>query len=483
MADHPDHPDLATEQRHLDRVCRAVTEADADAPTPPDSSPLLFGRVEFAADTNQPDSAHTIYVGRRHVTDDDGTVLAHAWYEPTAAPFYERPSSVRRRVLVQHDRRLSAVHDEPTGEPTDGAAPEHVLGPAAHAQLERFRDGILHPATATLSRQQYDAVTRPAAGVLVVAGGPGTGKTQVGLHRAAWLAHTDPGTTVTIVVPTAALRTYTRAVLPALDADSVTSGTTRDAPAGHLIVDEAHDLDRAQLDELATTHRSVTLLVDPGRAAKPAAWSDVDLDLTHIQLTTSYRVPRPLRDTVAATLARTDDDVTPPVTVRSGLGGPLVQHDDADEVAGDALHAGTAAASTDFRVGVVVASSMLEPTLRLATDTERPVGDARDGDLTHPVTVLTPDDAAGLEFDAVALVSPDAIAAEHGARGLYTAVSRCTQTLAIFHSEPLPAGLDHLATPARPAPEPDADLHTLVDALGEDDRVIVEALVRRLLST
>jgi hypothetical protein len=178
--------------------------------------------------------------------------------------------------------------------------------------------------------------------------------------------------------------------------------------------------------------------------------------------------------------------------LRDGLGTPLVRRVDPGDAVAVAISAGEAAAGTGFKVGVVVAPARYDEVLQYCSTAGIKAGDGRDGDLAQPVTLLPADQVSGLEFDAVALVEPAEIGdgTELGRRLLYVAMTRCTQSLAVFHSAPLPAGMEHLESPApsrepevehRPKPARTEDLVDLFELLRDDDRMLVEVMIRRLL--
>src|SRR5262245_37122532 len=141
---------------------------------------LCFGRLDL-------DGAHApLYVGRRWVHEDDSPLVVN-WQAPAARPFYTatvaEPQGVtmRRRFRVD-GRRLLELYDEPL----DGSAGDVVHGVAdiLLEELERSRDEHMRDIVATIQSDQFGLITREPHGVLVIQGGPGTGKTAVGLHRA-----------------------------------------------------------------------------------------------------------------------------------------------------------------------------------------------------------------------------------------------------------------------------------------------------------
>ncbi|TDD70273.1 hypothetical protein E1262_10545 [Jiangella aurantiaca] len=594
------HPALDDEQQQLDHSYALLGDGAPDLPP-------LFGRVD--------DAGGSRYVGHADVRDESGDTVVVAWHAPEAGAFYRAcatdPAGVTlKRVVTVSGRQVIAVHDEiadgAAGDVSSGRDQRPVVSKVVVAALEQFRTGALAEATATLRPEQYDIIRRPARGVLVIQGGPGTGKTITALHRAAWLAANDDavrGGGLLVVVPTPTLRGYVAGALPRLRADAVITDIAAlyDGPArlrgrdtrpeaarvkgsavmamvlrrlveatgepatpedllrglyaeptlleqladdllkagqrdvlyrepaasaddepwtvddlvlldelahllgrtapryGHAVVDEAQNLSPMQARAIARRCRDVTLAgglecsTGPG---KHDEWSELTSyfgsESHEATLSLGYRVPRPV---VELSRRQVPDGGPLELTrsLRDGLGIPLVRRVDPGDEAAVALSAGEAAAGTGFKVGVVVAPARYDEVLRYCQTAGVKVGDGRDGDLAQAVTLLPADLANGLEFDAIALVEPAEIAGgtELGRRLLYVAMTRCTQSLAIFHSAPLPAGMEHLERPAPPPREPEVehrprparseDLFDLFKLLRDDDRMLVEVLIRRLL--
>src|SRR5829696_3950806 len=161
------------ERLRLERL-RAYTAA---------SGPLYFGRIDRPGE-------EPLYVGRHAVADEGERLLAINWRAPAAEPFYAATPATplgvsRRRRLDIEDRAMLGFVDEQlqTGE-------EH-LTEAIGEDITRQRVGEMRQIISTITPEQYALITGPPDGALVVQGGPGTGKTAVGLHRAAWLLYAD----------------------------------------------------------------------------------------------------------------------------------------------------------------------------------------------------------------------------------------------------------------------------------------------------
>ncbi len=189
------------------RVAALADHADA---------PLFFGRLNRSAQDDLPD---TIYVGRRHVHDDNSRALVIDWRAPVSRAFYQasptQPMGVAlRRRFGYRGGDLTAFEDEPL----DGRrlAQSRLLT----EEIERPRTGPMRDIVATIQPDQ-DEIVRSELGVTVcVQGAPGTGKTAVGLHRAAYLLFTHreklSRSGVMIVGPNRAFLSYISSVLPAL---------------------------------------------------------------------------------------------------------------------------------------------------------------------------------------------------------------------------------------------------------------------------
>jgi DNA helicase IV len=181
---------------------------------------LVFGRIDSE------EAAHSIYVGRRWVHDDDRNPLVVNWQAPAARPFYTATPAaphgvtLRRRFRTQ-GRTVTGISDEALdGSLADAAA---SVDDFLLEELERARDARMRDIVATIQADQYHLIAREPVPPLVVQGGPGTGKTAVGLHRASFLlyAHRAKLRRVLVVGPNPAFMEYVSHVLPTLGEDSV----------------------------------------------------------------------------------------------------------------------------------------------------------------------------------------------------------------------------------------------------------------------
>ncbi len=185
------------------------------------NSSLVFGRLDWAEEQG----GDQLYVGRVAVWDDDQEPVTIDWRAPAAEAFYratggEPMGLSRRRHFVTRGRELLGVEDEYFGE-SNGRGRLPLVGEAAlRAGLEAGRTGRLADAAATIQIEQDAIIRSPLPGVLVVQGGPGTGKTVAALHRAAYLLYTHrfplEGQGMLVLGPNRLFLTYIEQVLPSL---------------------------------------------------------------------------------------------------------------------------------------------------------------------------------------------------------------------------------------------------------------------------
>jgi DNA helicase IV len=262
-----DHADpLTAEQAHLDRAyeCLAAMRSRADATLAigersvrdedtvdahvtryhlerraqalrADGGPLCFGRIDG-------DDGQQWHIGRRHVEDDDSRPVVVDWRAPVAAPFYRATVvdplglTFRRRFSIE-GRTITALFDEDLTDPDAAAVgiPDPLL-----AELERGRSGRMGDIVATIAAEQDHIIRAPLGRLLVVQGGPGTGKTAVGLHRAAFLLFQHRrelmDTRVLVLGPNPVFLRYIADVLPSLGETSVRQTTVADLVAARFRV-------------------------------------------------------------------------------------------------------------------------------------------------------------------------------------------------------------------------------------------------------
>ena len=283
------HPELAAEQAYVDRAYECLDKmretlgktqsamatewaalameawAKRRARTFQDAERgLCFGRLTLDG------PPRPLYVGRRWVHDDSHEVLVINWQAPAARPFYTAtptdPQRVTQRRRYRTDgRKIVDISDEALdGTGVEGATVSDFL----LEELERRRDGQMRDIVATIQSDQYRLITAEPDGALVVQGGPGTGKTAVGLHRASWLlyTHREQLRRVLVVGPNPTFMDYVSHVLPALGEDAVEQRAVSELLDGIVVGrEEVPDVARLKADtRLAdVVHRAVELAVKP----------------------------------------------------------------------------------------------------------------------------------------------------------------------------------------------------------------------------
>ncbi|SEP01013.1 DNA helicase IV [Trujillonella endophytica] len=228
----------------------------------------------------------TFHIGRRHVRDAAGEPVVIDWRAPMSRPFYRATVAdpqglVRRRRFGFDGGELTGFEDELLGAGEEGG------GRLLREEIERPRSGPMRDIVATIQPEQDEIVRAPLTESVCVQGAPGTGKTAVGLHRAAYLLYTHAGqlarTGVLVVGPNRAFLRYIEQVLPTLGEVDVEQTTVADLTARVPV--RAADPDPVAAlkgDErmAAVLHRALW-----GAIAKPA--DDVQVPLAGRR----YRVP------------------------------------------------------------------------------------------------------------------------------------------------------------------------------------------------
>lgn len=203
-------------------------------------TPLFFGRLDYlhAPGVGQAEGAEgeRFYIGRRHVHDADGDPMVIDWRAPVSQPFYRAskkdPMDIGlRRRFGYTGGDLTAYEDEHLSDPAEAATTSKLL----QQEIERPRVGPMRDIVATIQPEQDEIVRSGLSGSVCVQGGPGTGKTAVGLHRVAYLlyAHRERlARTGTLVVgPNRSFLHYIEQVLPALGELTVAQATVDDLVA------------------------------------------------------------------------------------------------------------------------------------------------------------------------------------------------------------------------------------------------------------
>ncbi|MER5342517.1 ATP-binding domain-containing protein [Streptomyces mirabilis] len=203
-------------------------------------TPLFFGRLDYlhapGADKAEGAEGERFYIGRRHVHDAEGDPMVIDWRAPVSQPFYRAskkdPMDVGlRRRFGYTGGDLTAYEDEHLSDPSEAAATSKLL----QQEIERPRVGPMRDIVATIQPEQDEIVRSGLSGSVCVQGGPGTGKTAVGLHRVAYLlyAHRERlARTGTLVIgPNKSFLHYIEQVLPALGELEVKQATVDDLVA------------------------------------------------------------------------------------------------------------------------------------------------------------------------------------------------------------------------------------------------------------
>ncbi|WP_308117761.1 HelD family protein [Streptomyces anatolicus] len=203
-------------------------------------TPLFFGRLDYlhapGADQAEGAEGEQFYIGRRHVHDADGDPMVIDWRAPVSQPFYRAskkdPMDIAlRRRFGYTGGDLTAYEDEHLSDPAEDERASKLL----QQEIERPRVGPMRDIVATIQPEQDEIVRSGLSGSVCVQGGPGTGKTAVGLHRVAYLlyAHRDRlARTGTLVIgPNASFLHYIEQVLPALGELEVKQATVDDLVA------------------------------------------------------------------------------------------------------------------------------------------------------------------------------------------------------------------------------------------------------------
>ena len=255
---------------------------------------LVFGRLDLV-------DGEARYIGRIGVRDADREVLLVDWRAPAAALFYQATAQeptgvVRRRVLRSSSQHVIGVEDDLLD--ADNAPDDMVVvgEGALLASLSRARDATMHSVVATIQKEQDEAIRAPSRGATTIGGGPGTGKTVVALHRAAYLLYTDrrrfESGGVLVVGPSGIFMNYIDRVLPSLGETSVTLRSLGEVVDGVKSV--RHD--PGEVAAIKGSARMRRVLVRAVRAETPEApdefryfYRDDVLRLTHHDLDTLRR--------------------------------------------------------------------------------------------------------------------------------------------------------------------------------------------------
>jgi hypothetical protein len=250
--------EIATEQKHVDRVYARVAELRTEAARAEregyrqasvgtfgalverdalvfhaarrrylldaEHEGLVFGRLDLHGGAS-------FHVGRLGVRGENAETMVVDWRAPAAAAFYQATAAepqgvIRRRMIQSSGERVTGIEDDLLD---PDAAPEQmrVVGDGALlASLSKATGHGMRDIVATIQQEQDQAIRSPGGGVTIVSGGPGTGKTAVALHRAAYLLYSDrsrfAGGGILVVGPSTVFVEYIASVLPSLGEESAT---------------------------------------------------------------------------------------------------------------------------------------------------------------------------------------------------------------------------------------------------------------------
>ncbi|WP_433723894.1 HelD family protein [Actinoplanes sp. CA-051413] len=279
--------DVAGDAYSAETLGRTLSRRVAELADDPDT-PLFFGKLDI--------EQTAYHIGRRHVTDDSGEPMVLDWRAPLSQSFYR--ASVRDPQGVATRRRFGFVKGELTSFEDEHLDRGEELGTKSRiltAEIERPRVGPMRDIVATIQPEQDELVRAELEDSICVQGAPGTGKTAVGLHRAAYLLYVHRErlrrSGVLIVGPNTAFLSYISAVLPALGEVEVQQATVDDLIARAPV--RGHDAEATAL-----------LKHDPRLAAvlRKALWSRLAKPVEPIMVSDgSYRWridPGPLRQIV-----------------------------------------------------------------------------------------------------------------------------------------------------------------------------------------
>ena len=206
----------------------------ADAGAPP-----FFGRTDRDPDQSHP-AGECFHIGRRHIRDEYGDPMVIDWRAPISQPFYRANSADRQGVRLR--RRFGFHHGQLTSFEDEHLDAGQELGLASdllREEIERPRVGPMRDIVATIQPDQDILVRAELDSSLCIQGAPGTGKTAVGLHRAAYLLYSYPErlrrSGVLVVGPNQAFLHYIAQVLPALGENGIQQSTVDELVAAYPV--------------------------------------------------------------------------------------------------------------------------------------------------------------------------------------------------------------------------------------------------------
>ena len=296
-------PTASADELTKEYVEATVAEALDDLRTP--GAGEFFGRIIEAA-------GDTWYIGRRHIENDRHDPEVVDWRAPVAAPFYRAThvdpfGLAHRRRFTLADGDITAYFDEQLDDPDHQAGGSGIPDPVL-AEIGAARTGAMRDIVGTIQAEQDVVIRAPLAQCLIVQGGPGTGKTAVGLHRAAYLLFEHRRRLVRdgvlVVGPNRVFLDYIGNVLPSLGERSVRQCTAADLCVPKVPIsgtdspsERARKGDPAMLDMLA--------------AASVAHIGGRRLPAADLRIPVGARILTVTRDEIAGWLHQSADARTP----------------------------------------------------------------------------------------------------------------------------------------------------------------------------
>jgi DNA helicase IV len=236
---------------------------------------LVFGRLDL-------NTGATHYVGRMGIRDDSSQPLVVDWRAPAAAAFYRATAAeplgvIRRRMIQSSGEKVTGIEDDLL-DPDAAPAEMRVVGDGALlASLSKATGRGMRDIVATIQREQDEAIRSPASGVTIVTGGPGTGKTAVALHRAAYLLYSDrnrfAGGGILVVGPSGVFVEYIATVLPSLGEDTATLRSLGSLVSGY----EANRVDPGEVAAIKGSLRMRRVLERASHDAAPGGPDELRL--------------------------------------------------------------------------------------------------------------------------------------------------------------------------------------------------------------
>ena len=274
----PSHPELASEQAYIDQAYRRLEEMRANAdemlhaalssgkvgtPGAVEEREIMvrtslqrleqldIGRESLCFGRIDQEDGDTFYIGRLAISGHESEPVVVDWRAPVVEPFYRatgrHPLGLRRRRhFLSEGPRIIDIEDEHFAGGDTGDELGLAGSGALVAALERSRSGRMRDIVATVQREQDEIIRAPLRGLLVVQGGPGTGKTAVALHRAAYLLYTHrfplERQGVLVIGPNQLFLRYIEHVLPSLGESGVALSTVEglSSEARVRAVEESH---------------------------------------------------------------------------------------------------------------------------------------------------------------------------------------------------------------------------------------------------